>query len=271
MDGDQRGAGLSTDAIMQVLQDVAAEVVTPRFRALADNQITEKRPGSLVTIADHEAEAAITTELTRAYPSAVILGEEAYEQDPSLMERFQGAEHAFTVDPVDGTRNFVEGSPDHAVMVSEIQGDAITRSWIWQPEHRVAWTAERGVGVWRDGEPITREPAADPARAQGATSIWPMRGKSLGGDLPRLRMSWFSCAIDYPRIIEGAADYLLYKRGSNPWDHAPGTLMVTEAGGQVGHADGSPYDPRTLRGGIIVASDPATFDVVSARAGRAYG
>ncbi|MDO5503422.1 MAG: inositol monophosphatase [Actinomycetia bacterium] len=260
---------LATDDVLTLLQDVAAEVVTPRFRALADDHITEKRPGSLVTIADHEAEAAITAVLNRAYPDAVVLGEEAYEHDPSLMERYQRARHVFTVDPVDGTRNFVEGSPDHALMVAELRDAAIVRSWIWQPEHRVAWVAEQGAGTYRNGERVHLTQIADPLAAQGATSMWSMRNRRLGR-LPTMRMSWFSCAIDYPRLIEGEIDFLLYKRGTNPWDHAPGTLMVREAGGSVGHSDGSDYDPRHLRPGIIVARDESVFTTVSADADAAF-
>ena len=51
---------LSTEAVLGLLQSVAAEVVTPRFRSLSESQIDEKRPGDLVTVADREAEELIT-------------------------------------------------------------------------------------------------------------------------------------------------------------------------------------------------------------------
>ena len=41
--------------------------------------------------------------------------------------------------------------------------------------------------------------------------------------------SWLCCGVDYPKLIAGEADYLLYGH-TNPWDHLPGTLMVREAG-----------------------------------------
>src|SRR5690606_40288271 len=95
--------GLSTDAILTLLRDVAAQIITPRFRMLQRHEISDKGQGSLVTVADHEAEAAITEALVAAYPDAVVLGEEAHAVDGSLMDRYLAAEHAFTVDPVDGT------------------------------------------------------------------------------------------------------------------------------------------------------------------------
>ena len=245
------------------MKQVAAEVITPRFRSLADGEVIEKNPGDLVTVADREAEVLITRALVDAFPDAVVLGEEAHAADPSVLERYLGADHAFTVDPVDGTKNFVHGSPDHAVVIAETRAGETTRAWIWQPEHVVAWVAERGAGVERDGERITRRPVADDDDPRGATSIWSLRGHALD-DLPALRPSWVCCGVDYPKLLEGEVDYILYSR-SNAWDHAPGSLMVTEAGGHVGHLDGVTYGPRSTQPGLVVAADRTTYAAVARR------
>lgn len=254
-------SGLSTDAVLALIKDVAAELVTPRFRTLASHDISEKAPGSLVTVADHEAEVAITAVLSAHYPEAVILGEEAYEANPALMGRYTAADHAFTVDPVDGTRNFVHGSPDHAVMVAELVRGTVSRAWIWQPEHEVAWVAELGAGTWRNGARVRTRPVPADATPRGATSIWSLRRRPVRG--LSLQPSWFCCGVDYPRLIESQIDALLYKK-SAPWDHAPGALLVTEAGGHIGMSDGSDYDPLSARPGIVVASDALTFERVHA-------
>ena len=246
---------LSTEAVLELLQSVAAEVITPRFRSLSASEIDEKNPGDLVTVADHEAEELITEALLTAYPDAVVLGEEAYAGDPGLIDRFRAADHAFTVDPVDGTRNFVHGSPDHAVMVAEVVEGETVRGWIWQPEHGNAWVAELGAGVRRNGEEIFRPPAGP--QPQGATSIWSRRGRLPDG-LPPLRGSWVCCGVDYPKLLEGETDYLLYGH-TNPWDHLPGTLMLREAGGAAAHRDGTRYTARSDAAGLVVAADPATL------------
>ncbi len=255
--------GLATDDVLHLLQRVAADHITPRFRALADGEVTEKNPGDLVTVADREAEVAITAALTAAYPEAVVLGEEAYAADRTLMDRYLAAEHAFTVDPVDGTKNFVHGSPDHAVMVAETRGGQSVRAWIWQPEYAVGWVAERGAGVWRNGIRIHRQLFHAGVAPRGATSVWALRGQALG-DLPTMRLSWVCCGIDYARLLEGECDYIVYGR-SNAWDHAPGTLMLAEAGGVSGHPDGTAYGPRSSAPGLIVAADPATYAAVLCR------
>jgi fructose-1,6-bisphosphatase/inositol monophosphatase family enzyme len=116
--------------------------------------------------------------------------------------------------------------------------------------------AERGAGVRRNGEPVRRTPAGE--QPQGATSIWSRRGRDPVG-LPPLIGSWVCCGVDYPRLIEGDADFLLYGH-TNPWDHLPGTLMVAEAGGASAHPDGTPYTARSTGRGLVVAADPATLD-----------
>jgi len=175
---------VDTDAVLTLLQEVADEVINPRFRDLASEEVAEKKPGDLVTIADREAESLITKALSAAYPGALVLGEEAQAADPSLEERFRAADHAFTVDPVDGTRNFVHGSPDHAVMVAEVRAGTVVRAWIWQPQHQLAYVAEHGGGTWRNGERLERPPLGDRLRGVTSRRSWvgrrwaPCRGSS---------------------------------------------------------------------------------------------
>jgi len=245
--------------VLSLLKEVAEEVIDPRFRALAAEEISEKNPGDLVTVADQEAEVRITGALSRAYPDSLVLGEEATAADPTLLDRFRAAEHAFTVDPVDGTKNFVKGSPDHAVMVAEIVGGEVVRSWIWQPQHELAYVAERGAGAWRNGQRVVR-PALG-AQLRGVTSRRSWIGRTLGA-LHALELTWVCCGVDYPHLVEGAADYALYRR-PKPWDHAPGSLLLTEAGGYVGTFDGAPYQPQQAApAGLVSAADRTTFDLV---------
>lgn len=249
---------METDDVLTLLEEVAEEVINPRFRALTTEEIAEKNPGDLVTVADREAEVRITEVLRGAYPDALVLGEEATATDATLLDRYRSAEHAFTVDPVDGTKNFVEGSPDHAVMVAEIRRGAVVRSWIWQPQHRRGYVAERGAGAWCDGRRLVRPPLGEELR--GVTSRRSWIGRALG-TLQTLELTWVCCGVDYPHLVEGDADYALYWQ-AKPWDHAPGSLLLTEAGGFVGSFDGSPYRPQHAPPrGLVAAADRATYDL----------
>ena len=259
---------MNTDAVLTLLQDVADQVITPRFRNLVADEVAEKNPGDLVTVADREAEVLITEALLDAYPDALVLGEEATATDDTLLERFRSASHAFTVDPVDGTKNFVGGSPDHAVMVAEVRDGDVQRSWIWQPQHQLAYVAERGAGAWCNGRRLVRPPVGRSLRGVTARRSW--IGRALG-TLRALDLTWVCCGVDYPHLAEGAADYALYWR-PKPWDHAPGSLLLSEVGGFVGTFDGAPYLPQMDPPlGLVSAADRATYDLVQGLLGRLPG
>lgn len=254
---------MDSDEVLDLIQRVAAEVINPRFRSLAEGQVEEKNPGDLVTVADHESEELLTAALLEAYPDAVVLGEETFAGDPSLLDRYTAAEHAFTVDPVDGTKNFVHGSKDHAVMVAEVRRGEVTRSWIWQPQHELAFTAERGGGAYCNGERFTRAaPPDDPAEWRGTTSRRGWLGHALPGMRP-LELTWVCCGVDYPKLATGHADFVLYGR-DKPWDHAPGSLLLAEAGAHLGTITGDAYDPRRSGTGLVAAADRTTYDAVVA-------
>ncbi len=194
-----------------------------------------------------------------------MLGEEAHAADPELMSHYVAAEHAFTVDPVDGTKNFVNGSKDHAVMVGETRAGATVRAWIWQPQHDLGYVAESGGGTWRHSpsgvDRLRTTPPADDVALRGRTSRRAWVGRQLDGLQP-LALTWVSCGIDYPKLVEGAADFVLYHSAA-PWDHVPGALLLAEAGGAVGTPDGRAYRSRDIAPpGLVAAGSSAAYERV---------
>lgn len=261
---------MDTTDILTLLHQANEEVIQPRFRALADDQVQEKNPGDLVTVADREAEIFLTKELQAAYPDAAILGEEATSIDPRVLERASGAPHVFTIDPVDGTRNFVHGSPDHAVMVAEVRAGQTVRSWIYQPQHQRSYVAEAGAGAWCNGERMANlEPAGKVGDLRGATSHHRLLRNQPEGLAP-LQEAWWSCGIDYPRLASGEIDYLVYKHDW-PWDHLPGALLVSEVGGQIGRLDGGAYRLDTRRPWVLATTDQKVHGPVGAAVATIVG
>jgi fructose-1,6-bisphosphatase/inositol monophosphatase family enzyme len=260
---------VETEAVLDLLKQTAVDVITPRFRALAEGEVfTKDHPGDLVTVADRESEEVITAALRRAYPDAMILGEEAAAADPSLLEAFAGAEHSFTIDPIDGTYNFVHGKPDHAVMVAELRSGQVVRSWIWQPEHQLAFVAEKGAGAYRNGERLaTLEPAADSRAWRGISSQPQIRDGSVEG-LGAIEETWFCAGVDYAHLAVGDVDFIVFAH-AKPWDHAPGLLLVSEVGGTIQRADGSTYDPTDARPWLVGAASPVVAEGVRASLGDA--
>ncbi|MGA4508517.1 inositol monophosphatase family protein [Propionibacteriaceae bacterium G1746] len=251
---------MDTEAVLDLIHRVADEVINPRFRALTADQIIEKDgPGDLVTVADREAEQAITSELVARIPGCVVIGEEATFEDPTLLDKVASAPHAFLVDPIDGTKNFTEGKVEHAVMVAELKHGVTTRSWIHQPALGHDYVAELGGGAWCDGVRLAkREPVEGTPR--GRTSRTRVLQTDTGGQLTFEGSKW-CCGVDYPDIAQGTNDFLIYLN-NKPWDHAPGALLVAEAGGGVYSWTGSPYAAGNTEKGLLAVGHPSLLPTV---------
>ncbi|WP_432558136.1 inositol monophosphatase family protein [Granulicoccus sp. GXG6511] len=252
------GSGLTTEQILLLMQETAEEVIRPRWRALADDDISEKNPGDFVTVADHEAEVRISALLHAAYPDALIVGEEATAADPGAADLVHDVPHAFVIDPVDGTRNFIHGRKDYAVMVGELRSGEITRGWIWQPELDRAWVAELGSGATCNDQPVTL-PTPDLAHVRGATTHRRLLRRRPAG-VEELGWTFYACGIDYPNIALGIGDFLIY-RHMKPWDHVPGSLILREAGGISRTIDGRDYRAEPTDEPLVVAVNEETWEI----------
>jgi fructose-1,6-bisphosphatase/inositol monophosphatase family enzyme len=260
---------MEIDAVTDILREAAEVAILPRFRALADGEVMRKSAGEVVTVADREAEAYITPRL-RALVDAPVVGEEAAADDPGLLAALRDAPAAWVVDPVDGTANFVAGLPEYAVMAALVRKRRTVAAWILLPAQDSIYVAEDGSGAWRNGVRVLREPAShrtaqlrgvahtrylDPrlrARVHAAASLF--------GDLG----PGSSCAgIDYAQLVEGEVDFVLSWR-TLPWDHAPGALILTEAGGVARRPNGTDYQPGDDLLGLINAADDRCWQVVRA-------
>jgi len=72
------------------------------------------------------------------------------------------------------------------------------------------------------------------------------------------------CAAEqYPRVMLGTNDLALFWR-THVWDHAPGALIVQEAGGKVARFDDTPYDITKTGKGLLAAASPAMWDEAAA-------
>ena len=145
------------------------------------------------------------------------------------------------MDPIDGTKNFVHGSRDHATMIGEVRSGEVVRGWIWQPQYELAYVAELGAGALRNGERVVRPGTAATRVARRHLATQAGWGAPWPTTCGPMELTWVCCGIDYPHLVQGDADDVLYGRA--PWDHVPGGLILTEAGGFLGTFDGGPYRP----------------------------
>jgi fructose-1,6-bisphosphatase/inositol monophosphatase family enzyme len=250
-------------SVADLMRQVAAEEIMPRYRNLAAHEIEEKSAGEQVTIADKESELRLNEGLTVILPDAGLVGEEACAADPTLLEQL-GSGLNWLIDPIDGTHNFAAGKPPFGIMVALVDGGETIESWMLDPLTGRLCHAELGKGATIDGEPVTARESGAALPVAGLSLLFadPVKRENLKQraegrlqmvDIPR-------CAAEqYPRIVLGQNDVALFER-TLAWDHAPGTLFVNEAGGLVARPDGSPYRPDQDQKGMLAAASPAMWE-----------
>ncbi|MFI5031860.1 MAG: inositol monophosphatase family protein [Reyranellales bacterium] len=256
-----------------ILARAAAQEILPRFQALTAGQVRQKTSAfDIVTEADEAAEAVIAADLREAFPGALIVGEEGTERDPSLLQAIGGAELAFVVDPIDGTKNFASGLPLFGVMAAAIRRGEIVAGVIHDPICRDFAYAVRDGGAWLEREdkrtPLRVAPPVSVDRMEGIVGTTflpqPLRD-TVNGNLSKLATStWLRCAAHEYRLAAAGHCHLLFYNKLMPWDHAAGWLLHREAGGYSAHFDGTPYRPTDLSGGLICAPDEASWRAAQA-------
>ncbi|HXP96237.1 MAG TPA: inositol monophosphatase [Telmatospirillum sp.] len=241
--------------VATILKDVAAEIILPRFNRLATGDVREKKPGDLVTIADTEAEAALTDRLSALIIGSRVVGEEAVSADAGTLAHLQQDGPVWIIDPIDGTSNFVKGRKTFAVIVALVMQGRTVQGWILDPLSGTTTLAEQGAGTWRDGLRLRVAPSGPLASLCGSTY---RRGKQLEKAVNRL-ICLGSAAHEYLSLVGNQIQFAHFHR-LHPWDHAAGVLLHSEAGGFNALLNGETYRPVPSKEGILLAPDRDTWE-----------
>lgn len=244
--------------VAELMRETAAAELLPRFRNLASDEVREKRPGDVVTIADLASEQRLATGLSGILPGVPVVGEEAVEKEPGLLDLIsRRGESCWVVDPLDGTSNFAAGRDRFAMIICLVHDRTTVAGWILDVPNRRLAVARQGQGVTIDDvAPVGQRERRPPLGFIGFRvarefdrQLQPAQRRRLGS------LTTLKCAgCEYIELLTGQRDFSLYRR-IKPWDHAAGALMMSEAGGVAEHFDGSPYRPDNgLEAGIITAA-----------------
>tara|TARA_R110002096_G_scaffold436056_1_gene666480 strand:+ start:40263 stop:41060 length:798 start_codon:yes stop_codon:yes gene_type:complete len=251
---------MKTDEISALIKKVADEEVAPRFRNLKEDEVIFKEPGEFVTTADLAAEFALTRGLQELYPSAIVTGEEDIAKNPMRLVELLSADCGFLIDPIDGTNNYIKGNDRFAVMAVALQFGKVAASWIYLPVFETLAVAEKGSGTFLNGEKCTLSPPI--------TKLCEMTGAAHINRMPEVHRAMaqknlkifkenrpaYCAGYDYVSLLTGKKDFSVYHR-TLLWDHLPGTLLYSEAGGYVRTLDGGEYSSRNDGTGLLCAAN----------------
>ncbi|MCP5037766.1 MAG: 3'(2'),5'-bisphosphate nucleotidase CysQ, partial [Rhodobacteraceae bacterium] len=136
---------------LSLLMDAAAAAGVIACRHFKASPEVWDKPGGAgpVTEADIAVDTMLREELLASRPDYGWLSEET-EDNSTRLDR----EKVFIVDPIDGTRAFIDGSPTwaHSLAVSEL--GQITAAIVYSPEHDKMYSAGRDLGAFWNGGPL---------------------------------------------------------------------------------------------------------------------
>jgi len=256
-------------ALANALADVAGTESMRHFRTPLD--VITKADDSPVTLADRAAETAMRAILGERRPADGIYGE---EHGPERLD----AGHIWVLDPIDGTRSFITGSPLWGTLIGVLECDAdaiatghddtrsgtgrcrIVLGMIDMPVLGERWTGEAGVGARRNGVAVRASQCLTVAAARIATTspdiFSAAEWQAFDALSKRCAMRRFGGdCYGYAQLAGGTID-LVVEAGLQPYDYLGPAGLIEAAGGVITDWRGRPLGLRS-NGRVLAAATSA--------------
>jgi histidinol-phosphatase len=211
--------------------------------------VETKADGSPVTAADREAETAARAWVRSRFPEDGILGEELGEERP-------GARRRWVIDPIDGTKSFVRGTPLWGSLVALCEGTRVLAGAAYFPAVDELVAAAPGAGCWWNGSRchVSNVDALDKATVLTTDERFPENPECAPGfralaHAASVSRTWGDC-FGYLLVATGRAE-VMCDPVMSPWDAAALQPIIEEAGGTFTDWDGTV----TAFGGSVVATN----------------
>lgn len=196
----------------------------------ADYEIKDKGYHNPVTTADHASDSRLKEILTSAKPDYGWLSEETVDS-PDRLDK----ERVWVVDPLDGTKEFIEGIPHFVVSIGLVDNGEPIIGVLYNPVTSELFTAIRGEGAQLNGEPIFCQSKKKlknmlilNSRSETRRGLWEPFSKTFG-ELKAIG----SVAYKLGLTALGKADIFASLRPKNEWDICAGNCIINEAGGKL--------------------------------------
>ena len=218
-------------------------------------QVSLKGPANFVSAADKRAEEMLYSDLAKARHGYGFIGEEGGTRE--------GADktHAWIVDPLDGTTNFLHGIPQFAISIGLQREGTMIAGVIYNPATDDLFIAERGKGAFLNDTRLrvaARKQLHDCVIACGLPHIGrgdlPLSRDEMAALQPRVAglRRFGAASLDLAYVAAGRLDGY-WERNLKPWDIAAGMIMIREAGGVVSDIQ-TPGDP-LVTGDVVCGNE----------------
>jgi myo-inositol-1(or 4)-monophosphatase len=251
-----------TDELIGIAQ-AATAIGSTLTTSGGPHEVRAKGDRDSVTDVDVRIEREIRAYLRERTPEIGFLGEEEGSRTASA-----GGDCVWTLDPIDGTSNFVHGVPLCAVSLALVCEERPVVAAIDVPSMGLRYTAAHGGGAFRDGTRLRASRTTELARAMVSIGDYAVGEHAdeknarrirlttlLAQNVERVRM-FGSAAIDLAWVAEGRTDACVIL-SNKPWDTAAGVLLAREAGALVLDAHAEDH---TFKSSETIATTPGIAD-----------
>jgi myo-inositol-1(or 4)-monophosphatase len=255
--GDKKSEFLSTAVRAAKL---AGKVMLDNMGKISKDDVDIKQASDFVTRVDRDSEQIIIDTIKKKFPHHHFLAEESFKEVETSYET--NGSYRWVVDPLDGTTNYIHGYPAFSVSIALQHKGEIILGVILDPLRNELFTAEKGIGGFLNGRPISVS-SVRTLKEGLLTTGFPFRRKHLIDAYLQLFKNLFqkvsdirragSAALDLAHLACGRCDGF-FEIGLSPWDIAAGSILIREAGGVVSDFGGGADHLST---GNIVAGTPA--------------
>ncbi len=255
---------IKQENIKEICFNVSKKIILPKFKNLQDEDVRYKNGKDIVTSVDVEAEKALKNYLLKVIPGSCFVGEEEYSDNNKILNYYKEDNYCWTVDPIDGTTNFVNGRDRFAIMIALTKREKILFSWIYKPISDEMCLAANNEGAFINDKKISTKSVNELNKAIGSisTKYW---DEDYLGRLKLLKnnfaeVSSYGCiGFEYVDIGLGERNFTILSKLS-PWDHIPGILFVRESGGSDIHFNKKQYD-FTYRNKNLIVGNSLDFNL----------
>ena len=202
----------------------------------ADYEIRDKSYHNPVTTADHAANDKLKEILLGEYPDYGWLSEETVDS-PDRLDK----EYIWIVDPLDGTKEFIEGVPHFVVSIALVKNEQPIMGVLYNPVTEELFTAERGKGAFLNGDQIycvskvsVEEMVILNSRSETLRGLW-QPYKDVFKELRPIG----SVAYKLGLTAAGKADIFASLRPKNECYICAGHCIISEAGGKLINLNGN--------------------------------
>ncbi len=220
----------------------------------------QKQGDSPVSEADLAVDELLKNRLQAARPHYGWLSEETADTRERL-----SLQHLFIVDPIDGTRGFLAGTPEWVISIGVVEAGVAVAGVLVQPVTGDVFSASLSGGAWRNQQPIQVGTRTRPehACAAGLGVILPVILPPFAQTLPRIA----SLALRLARVASGDIDIGFARAGAHDWDLAAADIILREAGALLTDFDGIPpvYNQAHTHHSALIAANAALHAAVLQR------